>query len=166
MVSESGATGKIDYSITARPNCSLTPSQKIGVFIAIALFPLVVATGFTLAGAWLVFPFAGLELLALGVAFYVVHRHSTDYESITIAGNDLAIERRFYNNISRVVFNRYWTYVVLKKMPGGEHKLWLRSRGKQVEFGRYMDNEARQALASQLKRRIGATHHHYGEIGE
>jgi uncharacterized membrane protein len=144
-----------DFSITAKPNCSLTPDQKLWVFSAIASFSLIVATGFTLAGAWLVFPFAGLELLALGFAFYVIHCHSGDYESITIAGDDLAIEKRDYKNTSRVVFHRYWARVVLRDTPSGEQRLWLRSHGKEVEFGRYLNNDARLILASQLKRRTG-----------
>ncbi len=111
--------------------------------------------GFTLAGAWLVFPFAGAELVALGAAFYILHRHSGDYESLVIAGDDLAIEKRIYNRISRVVFHRYWARVVLCETPSGEKRLWLRSHGKEVEFGRYMNNDARLILASQLKRRTG-----------
>lgn len=155
MVSETFAKGDVDYSIMAKPNCSLTPDQKIWVFFAIASFSLIVATGFTLAGAWLVFPFAGLELFALGFAFYVIHCHSGDYESITIAGDDLAIEKRDYKNTSRVVFHRYWARVVLRETASGEQMLWLRSHGKEVEFGRYLNNDARLILANQLKRRTG-----------
>ena len=112
--------------------------------------------GFILAGAWLVFPFAGAEMLALGVAFYVMHRHAGDYERLVIAGDDLAIEKRVYDDITRIVFHRYWARVILRDAPGGEQRLWLRSHGKEVEFGRYMNNEARLILASQLRRRTGA----------
>lgn len=153
--SEAFAAAGADFSITARPNCSLTPNQKFWIFSAIASFSLIVAMGFTLAGAWLVFPFAGMELLALGAAFYVVHRHSGDYESIVIAGDDLAIEKRVYRKISRVVFHRYWARVILRDTPDGEQRLWLRSHGREVEFGRYMNNDARLILASQLRRRTG-----------
>ena len=156
MVSEACASDNVDFSITARPNCSLTPNQKLWVFAAIASFSLMVAAGFTLAGAWLVFPFAGLELFALGFAFYLIHCHSGDYESITIAGDDLAVEKRCYKKISRVVFHRYWARVGLRVAPGGDQMLWLRSHGREVEFGQYMDNDTRLLLASQLKRRIGA----------
>jgi uncharacterized membrane protein len=80
--SEAFAAERANFSITAKPNCSLTPNQRLWIFSAIVSFSLIVAMGFTLAGAWLVFPFAGMELLALGAAFYVVQRHSGDYESI------------------------------------------------------------------------------------
>jgi uncharacterized membrane protein len=154
--SEVLATSDVDFSITARPNCSLSLHQRLGVFTAIASFSLCVATGFTLAGAWLVFPFAGLELLALGAAFYIVHCHSGDYERLTIAGDNLAVEKRIYKKISRVVFHRYWARVVLRESPDGDRQLWLRSHGREVEFGRYLNNDARLILAKQLKRRTGA----------
>jgi len=148
-----------DYSITAKPNCSLAPHQVIAVFGAIASFSLLVALGFFLAGAWLVFPFAGLELLALAFAFYFVHCHSGDYENITIVGDNLAVEKRYYKKVSRVVFHRYWARVVLRGTPSGEQRLWLRSHGEEVEFGRYMNNDARLILASQLRRRTGVVYY-------
>jgi len=147
--------GSEDFSITAKPNCSLTPYQRLAVFSGIASFSLIVAVGFTLAGAWLVFPFAGLELLVLGGAFYIVHCHADDYESLTIAGDDLAVEKRIYKNISRVVLHRYWARVILDETSGGDRRLWLRSHGKEVEFGRYLNNDARLVLAKQLKKRMG-----------
>lgn len=144
------------YSITAKPNCSLTPRQRVWAFIAIAAFPLVVSTGFMVAGAWMVLPFAGFELLVLGLAFYVVHCHSGDYENITITGGNLAVEWREYKKTSRMVFQCYWARVILRDVPGGsEQRLWLRSHGEEVEFGRYMNNDARLVLAGQLKRRTG-----------
>lgn len=150
-----GAAKRADFSITATPNCSLTAQQKFWAFCAIASISLIVAMGFILAGAWLVFPFAGAEVLALGVAFYVMHRHAGDYESIVIAGDELAVEQRVYNNVSRIVFHRYWARVILREAPGGEHRLWLRSHGKEVECGRYMNNDARLVLAGQLRQRTG-----------
>lgn len=145
-----------DFCITAKPNCSLTPRGRLWVFSAIAAFSLLVAIGFAMVGAWMVFPFAGLELIALGAAFYVVHCHSDDYESIILAGDDLAVEKRNYKNISRIVFHRYWARVVMRDTPDGEQRLWLRSHGKEVEFGRYIDNDTRLIIAKQLQRRVGA----------
>jgi uncharacterized membrane protein len=115
-----------------------------------------IATGFVLAGAWLVLPFAGLELLALSFAFYYINCHSGDYESITIEGDKLAIEKHSYKKTSEIVFNRYWARVLLRDLPGGDQALLLRSHGKEVEFGRYfMNNDQRLALAEQLKKRVG-----------
>jgi uncharacterized membrane protein len=146
-----------EYEVIVRPNCSLSARGMVRVVMAIASFSLLVAMGFTLAGAWLVLPFAGLELLALAYAFYYIHCHAGDYESITFNGDELAVEKRHYKNISQVVFNRYWARVLLRDLPSGEQSLLLRSHGKEVEFGRrFINNDQRLALAQQLKKRVGA----------
>lgn len=149
------AASVVDYKVVARPNCSISPAGMVKVVAVLAVLSLSIASAFALAGAWMVFPFAGLELLAIACAFYVVHRHAGDYESISIHGDRLAIEKRHYNNISQVVFHRYWAQVVLRPAPCGDQRLWLRSHGKEVEVGCYMNNEQRLALAKQLKKRTG-----------
>jgi uncharacterized membrane protein len=149
-------TSVVDYKITARPNCSLSGTETAVVVAFIGLISLSVAIGFSLAGAWLVFPFAGLELLVVAYAFYYINCHAGDYESITIDGDHLAVEKRSYKKTSRVMFHRYWARVDLIETPGGGQRLRLRSHGKEVEFGRYLNNEQCAVLVQQLRRRTGA----------
>lgn len=152
------AASVVDYKVVARPNCSLPPGGMARVVAVLAFVSFSVAIAFGLTGAWMVFPFAGLELLAVAYAFYFIHCHAGDYESITIDGDQLAVEKRYYKNTSRIVFHRYWAQVVLRATANGEHRLWLRSHGEEVEVGRYLNNEQRLALARQLQGRTGAIH--------
>lgn len=152
------AASVVDYEVTARPNSSLTARETGMVVAGIGLVSLIVALGFSMAGAWLVFPFAGLELLLVAGAFYYITCHAGDYESITIQGDHLAVEKRSHKNTSRIMFHRYWAQVELVAISGGEQRLRLRSHGKEVEFGRFMNHEQQQALAQQLKRRTGAVY--------
>ena len=149
------AASGVDYKVTARPNCSLPAAGKVKLLAWIATPPLIISIAFGLAGAWMVFPFAGLELLAVAYAFYVIHCHAGDYESITIEGDRLAVEKRDLDHVSQAEFQRYWVHVVLRMTPGGEQRVWLRSHGREVEVGRYMNNEQRLALAQQLQQRTG-----------
>ena len=65
------------------PNCSISPTGLLCAFAALAAVTLAIATGFALMGAWLVLPFAGLEVLALGVAFVVhVRRVGKELENV------------------------------------------------------------------------------------
>ena len=152
------ATSIVDYKVVARPNHSMSRKETFRVVAILAFFSLSIAIAFGFAGAWLVFPFAGLELLALAYAFHFIHCHADDYESITISGDRLAIEKQHYKNTSQVVLNRYWARVILKETPSGEHRLWLRSHGKEIEVGRFMNNRQRLAVARQLQMRTGAFH--------
>lgn len=146
-----------DFKMMTRPNCSLSVTGQKRVFALIALFTLTVAFGFSLIGAWMVMPFAGLELLALAAAFIYLNGSSDDYESITIKGDSLVVETCSRKRVERVEFNRYWVRVALKMFSGGLQRLSLSSHGREVEFGRYMDDEQRLALARELKSMTGAS---------
>jgi uncharacterized membrane protein len=57
-----------------KPNCSMSPAGLALAFAALALVTLAIGTGFALAGAWPVLPFAGLEVVALATAFFAYAR--------------------------------------------------------------------------------------------
>jgi len=66
----SGVSG--EYSRTTVFNRSLSPAGRL-VFLALIFSNvLIIAIGFFLAGAWLILPFAGIEIAALAVAFYFI----------------------------------------------------------------------------------------------
>ena len=145
-----------NFEVIAKPNSSLTAKGRVYAVMVIAAFSLAVAGAFSLIGAWFVLPFAGLELVAVGYAFYYIDCHSQDYESIVIDGDQIAIEKKNDKVVSRIIFNRYWAKVFLRDMPSGDQMLLLRSHGKEVSFGRcFMTNEQRLELAKQLKERVG-----------
>lgn len=145
-----------DFEMVARPNSSLTAKGRVYAVVIIAAISFAVAIGFSLIGAWLVLPFAGIELLAMGYAFYYIHCHSQDYESIVIEGDQISVEKKSYKAVSKMVFNRYWVKVLLRLTPNGDQMLSLRSHGKEIDFGRsYMTNDQRLELAKQLKERVG-----------
>lgn len=145
-----------NFELVARPNSSLTAECKILAVGAIGLISLIIALFFAFMGAWLVLPFAGIELVAVGYAFYYVHCHSCDYERIIIANDQVSIETRSYKTYRQTCFNRYWVKVFLKPMPSGDQALCFRSHGKEVMFGHcFMTSEERVELASQLKQQVG-----------
>jgi uncharacterized membrane protein len=150
----------VDYQIISKPNCSTTSQGRIKLFLLLAVVPALVGIGFSLAGMWPVFPFVGLELLALACAFYYIDCHASDYESITIDDDLLVVEKRSYKHTSRFELNPYWAQVALNGTPNGDLHLYLRSHGKQVEIGSYMNNKQRVALAEQLQKRTGAIYGH------
>ena len=111
-------------------------------------------------GAWLVLPFVGLEIFALGFAFYYVNSHESDYESISIDGNSLVVERGSRQHVSQYELNPYWVTVQRRELPNGELQLNLLSHGKSIEVGRYLTRKQREVLADQLQKRTGAFNQH------
>ena len=52
----------------------MSPAGLAKAFAALAAAVLAISVGFAMAGAWLVLPFAGLEVLALAAAYLVYSR--------------------------------------------------------------------------------------------
>lgn len=145
----------LDYKIIARPNNSLSTEGSLKLLVVLGLLAFIVAVGFAKAGAWLVMPFAGLELVAFGLAFHHIQAHSADFESIAIEGDTVTIESVVRKDTTTTVFQRYWTQVVVKKTLSGKNGLFIGSHGKEIEFGKhFIDDEQRYALMQELKRKL------------
>lgn len=135
--------------------------KVVGLLAALALMA---ALGFMHMGAWLVLPFAGLEVLAIAFAFYVVYLHSPDFESITITDDKVVIEKRIHKKITTTVFQRCWAKVSVRDMAGatrahGGSGIFVGSHGKEVEFGRnFINDEQRVLLAGELKQKLRTTY--------
>jgi uncharacterized membrane protein len=59
----------------------MSPAAMLRVFVVLGFIPLAIGAGFAALGAWMVLPFAGLEVLLLGVAFVVYARRVADYDN-------------------------------------------------------------------------------------
>ena len=62
------------FSPTLKRNCSISPAGLLCVYAALGSVSLAIGIGFAIQGAWLILPFAGLEVVALAVAFFVYAR--------------------------------------------------------------------------------------------
>ena len=139
------------YSFTARRNNSISPAGWRRVFAFISVITFGIAVAFAVLGAWLVMPFAGIELALLYWAFRHLENHAGDFERVTIEGDRVVVEVVDRNSQQRYEFNRYWVQVFLH---GGECRLTLRSRGIEVEVGRCLSPEDRALAARTLKQKL------------
>jgi uncharacterized membrane protein len=143
-----------EYERVARRNNSLSSTGRILVFAFLFMVSAGIAGAFALLGAWMILPFAGLEMLVLFLAFCYIDRHAADFERIAIAGDRVRVELFEAGQAKSHEFNRCWAQVVAS--PGGA-RLALRSHGREVEIGRHMNDEQRIGLARELGRQLRAT---------
>jgi len=143
-----------DFALIARRNSSLSSSGRRLAFAFILVVSLGIALAFAALGAWLILPFAGLEMLVLYWAFRHVARHAADYESLMIDGDRLVLESHELDRFRRVELNRCWAQVVMRR-DGSRCHLALRSHGREFEFGRHLTERQRVELAGSLRRRLG-----------
>ena len=139
----------------AKPNASASAESVSRLLLGLGILTVLIALAFMHIGAWMVLPFAGLELVLVVLAFVWVLKHSDDYEKITIVEDHVEIEQSVLGKIKHVRFQRYWTRITLRESENGKTSLWIGSRNQEVEFGRdTMNNAQRAELVSHLKRTL------------
>ena len=141
----------IQFRQVARRNNSLSSTGRLLVFAFIFVVSVGIAAAFAYFGAWLILPFAGIEMLVLYLAFRYIERHATDYELIEIDGDRVTVERLEGGSTLSQAFSRYWARVVVSEDGG---RLALRSHGREFEVGRTLSDEQRLELAQALQRRL------------
>lgn len=137
-----------------RPNCSLPWRDAVRFYLGMVVVSFGIAIAFALKGAWLILPFAGLEMLVLGIALYVVARRTTDWQEISIDADQVDIVERDSGQAQS--FQRAWVRVIHEVAPvrGHPSRLCIRSHGRSVEVGRCLNEEEKRYLAEQLNRAV------------
>ncbi len=135
------------FSLTLKRNCSMSPKALAGVFAALAVLVLAIGAGFAVAGAWLILPFAGLEVLLLGGAFLLYARHAADYERIELEAGRLRVEVARGAHTARYQLEGARVFVE-------EGRVVLRDAKEELEVGRHLSAEARAELAAELEKKL------------
>ena len=141
--------GNAGFSLTLKRNCSISPAGLAGVFAALACVVVAIGVGFAVAGAWLVLPFAGLEVLLLGWAFVVHARRAADYERIELDTGRLTVEVGEAQKLSRYEMDACRARVRLE-----EERVLLLGAREQLELGRHLDADTRARFAAELQKRL------------
>jgi uncharacterized membrane protein len=109
-----------------------------------------IASAFAALGAWLILPFAGLELLLLGAAFWCAARHATDFERIERARDRLTVDVSEAERLRRYEFDARRARV---RLSGDGHVL-LDAPQARLEIGRHLEAAARAGFAAELGKRL------------
>lgn len=123
------------------------------VFGSLAALSVVIAAAFAALGAWPILPFAGIEVLVLGLAWRWSLRHAADFERVAVEGERVVLDAGGASGWRRVEFQRYWARLVVKESAPG-YRIALTSHGREVEVGRYLGESRRRELARELHDRI------------
>ena len=141
------------FSLLLKRNCSISPASLMLVFGVIAIVTLGIAAAFAAIGAWLILPFAGIEVVGLGIAFALNGRHAADYERIRLGEGRLMVEVCESDSIRRHEFDPARASVMMAG-EGRSMRVLLEAPGRSLEIGRHLHEQARLDLAGELKRRL------------
>lgn len=138
------------------PNRSLSERGNLIFFLVMVLVSFGIAIPVAAMGYWVVLPFAGLEMLALGIALYLSSNDARRCEVVLIEGDRLTVLAGRNRPQYQTELNRHWTQILLREPRARGHRthLVLRAHGKEVEIGAFLNNRERRRLARALQRAV------------
>jgi uncharacterized membrane protein len=141
----------------------LTPHRSLGrkgfVVFMLVLCSISFVTGmvFLLAGAWPVFGFCGLDVLAVYWAFRVSYRRAKAYEEVTVTPSELTVRQVSHQGrISEWTLNPLW--VRLDRVVHAEfgiERLFLVSRGQRLAIAAFLGPQEKESFAHALSAALG-----------
>ena len=139
-----------------RRNCSFTPKQ-VGIFyLSMVFFSGLITTYFWWIGAWMVLPFAVIELSVLGIALLIYARHARDYEKITLDQTQIIIELHRGSKKTLTSWNAPWVRVKDPESLYDRKKdlVILESGGQTISIGQFILAEKRHDLAKEIRQAL------------
>ena len=137
-------------------NCSFTPHRLLAVYLSLCAVGLGIGALFWIHGAPYILPFAGAELLALGVAIVVYARHAADQESLELRPGRLSVACRLGRRTEQVEFSAPARVRVEPAHRDGS-LIELSGEGRRIAVGRFVRPELRRALADELRAALRRT---------
>jgi uncharacterized membrane protein len=136
-----------------RRNCALTPKQLLQFYIALVCLSLVVATGFFLAGVWVIPIFTAIELSAVTLGFLIYCRHALDCETIEIDGTRLIVKKFIGYKETIYEFNSRWAKI--EPPITGSKTFHITQSNLRVELGQFLRHEQQMALIYSVRAHLG-----------
>jgi uncharacterized membrane protein len=154
--------------IIARPNQSASWGANVLLLLILAIPILGIAVVFALLGAWLILPFAGLELLALGVALYRVNCKQQYCQVITVSGDSVCIDKGYRTPQQHWQLARHHSGLTVTEQqhPCDGPLLCVHDHHASVPLGEFLNREDSLKLLQLLKQEIRVRAHSESALRE
>jgi len=135
------------------PNRSATWNQNLLLIASMLTIYLVIGISFSLAGAYVVPIFSGLELIILFFVMYYVFRQSMQKEVITLLPDKVIIEKGVERPDQTWAFQRLWTHVLVDQCSEAHERPYVafQFRDETVEIGSFLNDPEKERLIEQIR---------------
>lgn len=138
-------------SMVIRPNRSLPVVGVAILFVALSSFVSIIGIMFTLAGAWVVLPFAVIQIVAVGFLCRWLYRHVDDCELVLIEPERVRVIKRHGRRTSQHDFARHWVRARVDRDGDGTNgRLRIGSHGRFVNLADEVNEADRLLVAREL----------------
>ena len=141
------------HRILIKPNQSISWKSGLVFVLVIAFTCLSIGLGFAYLGATLILPFAGLEVIFVGICTYLVLNKTSQQEVITLSKDKLIIEKGAYRLKKVWEYFRLWSYITVERPqhPWYPAHIVVTSKGERVPLGDFLTEQEKEELVSSLE---------------
>lgn len=140
------------FRAVLHPHRSLGPRGFLVLMLAVGAVSFATGMAFLMMGAWPVMGFFGLDVLLVYVAFRLNYRAARAYELVELTPTVLTVRQVSASGKAQSFeFNPYWVRVLFTERPDGGNRLRLASHGRELEFGRLLNDDERRDFAVALR---------------
>jgi uncharacterized membrane protein len=146
------------FSAVLTPHRSLNRTGFMLVMTFLTVISFVAGVAFWMMGAWPVFGFFGLDVLAIYIAFKVNFRRAKASEEISVTPSELRVRRISHRgHVVEWVLNPLWVQLdQIAHEEFGIERLYLVSRGRRVSIGSFLGPDEKASFASALRAGLAA----------
>jgi uncharacterized membrane protein len=140
------------FSALLTPHRSLNRTGFLVLMAFVSAISFAAGLAFLLMGAWPVFGFFGLDLLAVYWAFRINFRHASATEEILVTPSELRVRRVSHRgHVIEWVLNPLWVQLEQKiDAEFGIERLYLVSKGRRVSIASFLGPDEKVSFAKAL----------------
>jgi len=153
---DTAAPARWRFDAVLRPHRSLGPRGFVILMAAVGGIGFAAGCLFMAMGAWPVFGFFGLDVLAIWLAFRLNYRAARQSETVQV-GDEVVLVRRIAadGRVAEWRFQPYWLRVEVREDAHGRGAVALASHGHTVRLGSFLTSEERRGFAEALRGALG-----------
>jgi uncharacterized membrane protein len=146
------------FSAVLTPHRSLNRTGFLLVMGFLTVISFVAGIAFLIMGAWPVFGFFGLDVLAIYIAFKINFRRARAREEIMVTPSELRLRRISHRgHVMEWVLNPLWVQLdQITHEEFGIERLYLVSRGRRVSIGSFLGPEEKASFSKALRAGLAA----------
>jgi uncharacterized membrane protein len=140
------------FSARLTPHRSLNRTGFLVLMAFVSVVSFAAGIAFWIMGAWPVFGFFGLDVLAIYVAFRIYFRRAKACEEIRVTPSELCVRRISHRgHVVEFTFNPLWVQLDREEHAEfGIERLYLVSKGRRVAIGGFLGAEEKASFSSAL----------------
>lgn len=130
------------------PHRSLPPLGFFVVMAALVGVSLAIGIGFSVAGAWPVLGFLGIDIILVYIAFRISYGAARQSEHVRLSAQELEIVLADPSGTEkRTVLQAYWAKIDVEPENAKRVRLVIRSHGRTLELGSFLGTAEKLAFA-------------------